>query len=209
MSIFTNLFHSIHEAAHGLGKGVGTFLSSLADSIAHNGGELLIDAATRAVAAAEATPGGGKDKFAAAQLSVITDLTAAGYPVVLHAINGAIEGAVARHKAGARASSPPSSGPSSGRCSGGGSPSRRTTPMPHSTPPRTRRRLSPSLAAASLLSLAACASTSGPIKGFCPAAVWPSKAAVDWIAGAETPPVFDEWLDKVTRQQEVLDKACR
>ena len=82
--------------------------------------------------------------------------------------------------------------------------------MPRSTPPKPRRKRSQSLAAASLLSLAACASTSGSkVEGFCPAPVWPTKAAIDWMEQTETPPAFEDWLDKVTRQQEVLDKACR
>ncbi|QEL14807.1 phage holin, LLH family [Limnoglobus roseus] len=76
-----------------------TGLSALANSIAKNGGTVLLTAAASAVAAAEAQGGSGADKLKAAQATVIATLTAQGLPVVTNAINGAIEAAVAQHKA--------------------------------------------------------------------------------------------------------------
>ena len=79
--------------------------------------------------------------------------------------------------------------------------------MPHSTPQRRRLRLTPLLIALSSLSLTSCADTR--ISGFCPATVWPSKCVVDWYASQQTPQCLDEWMDKVSRQQRVIDAACK
>lgn len=72
------------------------FLSPLAAQIARNGGKLLLEAATQAVIAAEASGGSGEDKFKLAKKIVITRLEANGIPIVLNAVHGALEGAVAR-----------------------------------------------------------------------------------------------------------------
>lgn len=74
-------------------------LNALANSIAKNGGAVLLTAAASAVAAAEAQGGTGEQKFKAAQSAVIATLTAQGVAVVTNAVNGAIEAAVAQHKA--------------------------------------------------------------------------------------------------------------
>lgn len=75
------------------------FASSLIHSIAANGGQVLVDAAVAAVAAAEAAGGTGAEKLASAQAAVIATLKAAGVTVVTNAVNGAIEAAVAELKA--------------------------------------------------------------------------------------------------------------
>jgi len=80
-------------------KDIFAGLSALANSIALNGGAVLLEAAAAAVAAAEAQGGTGAEKLKAAQDSVIATLTAQGLSVVKNAINGAIEAAVAQHKA--------------------------------------------------------------------------------------------------------------
>jgi hypothetical protein len=83
---------------------VTSFLSNVAHSIAANGGPVLIELATAAVAAAEAQGGSGKDKFNAAVASVTAGLEAKGVPVVLNAVNAAIEAAVANQNAAKPAS---------------------------------------------------------------------------------------------------------
>jgi hypothetical protein len=41
------------------------------------------------------------------------------------------------------------------------------------------------------------------IKG-CPAAIPPSQCAVDWYAATPTPACFDDYMDKIERQQQLL-----
>ena len=99
MSIITSFFGHVAHLFEGTGKHVVSFLDSLADTILRNGGQLLIEAATKAVLAAE-TPGtSGPDKFNAAKAIVVSELSAAGIPIVVNAIHAAIEGAVANMKA--------------------------------------------------------------------------------------------------------------
>lgn len=64
----------------------------------------------------------------------------------------------------------------------------------------------PLLLAASLISLPSCTTT--PSSGYCPIPVWPDKCAVAWLAATETPACFDNWLDRVTRQQEAIEANC-
>jgi hypothetical protein len=84
---------------------VTDFLSNVAHSIAVNGGPVLVELATAAVAAAEAQGGSGQDKFNAAVKAVTSGLTAQGVPVVLNAVNAAIEAAVANLQASQTATS--------------------------------------------------------------------------------------------------------
>lgn len=74
---------------------VTSFMSNVAHSIAVNGGPVLVELATAAVAAAEAQGGSGSDKFNAAVKAVTSGLEAKGVPIVLNAVNAAIEAAVA------------------------------------------------------------------------------------------------------------------
>ena len=76
---------------------ISDFLSPLAQVIALNGGKLLIDAATKAVLAAEATGGTGAQKFEAAEKAVLRELRNAGIPAAKNAVRGAIEAAVAKY----------------------------------------------------------------------------------------------------------------
>ena len=99
MSVWTDFTHWLSNVGHAI---LG-FMGDLMTSIAENGGAVLIQAATDAVAAAETKGGTGAEKLAAAQAAVIADLTNKGIPVVLNAVNGAIEAAVARLKATANA----------------------------------------------------------------------------------------------------------
>lgn len=92
IAVIQNFFHA------GIGD-ILAGLNALANSIAKNGGAVLLLAAANAVVAAEAQGGTGAEKLKAAQDSVIATLTAQGLPVVKNAINGAIEAAVAQHKA--------------------------------------------------------------------------------------------------------------
>ncbi len=95
MSIITSFFGHVAHLFDGTGKHVVSFLDSLADTIYKNGGQALIDAATKAVIAVE-TPGtSGADKFEAAKAIVVSELHAAGIAVVTNAVHSAIEGAVA------------------------------------------------------------------------------------------------------------------
>lgn len=78
---------------------VAAFFSSLAHSIAVNGGPVLVAAARSAVAAAEATGGDATTKRDAAFAAVVGTLQSQGLPVVTNAVNGAIEAAVAELQA--------------------------------------------------------------------------------------------------------------
>lgn len=98
MSLFKNIWSDIEGFFSDAEKDTVTFIESLVDSIAANGGAVLISAATGAVAAAEATGGTAATKLAAAVASVTSTLTTQGIPVVQNAINGAIEAAVAQMK---------------------------------------------------------------------------------------------------------------
>lgn len=75
-------------------EAVVAFVSALIHNIAQNGGQVLMDAATAAVTAAENTGGTAAVKFAAAQASITATLVAEGAPVIMSAVNAAIEAAV-------------------------------------------------------------------------------------------------------------------
>ena len=74
------------------------FLEPLAESIAKNGGPVLLDIVQNAVLTAEKTGGSGSDKLAAAKSLIETQLKKEGLPIVWNAINGAIEAVVANLK---------------------------------------------------------------------------------------------------------------
>lgn len=95
MSLKQKILSHIESFFEGVEAIVLAFTSSLAHAIAENGGKVLVDAATAAVAAAEATGGSGKDKLAGAVASVVAVLEREGIPVAMNAVNGAIEAAVA------------------------------------------------------------------------------------------------------------------
>lgn len=99
MSLFKNIWSDIEGFFGTAEKDVVTFVESLADSISANGGAVLINAATSAVAAAESAGGTAAEKLAAAVASVTSTLETQGIPVVVNAVNGAIEAAVALMKA--------------------------------------------------------------------------------------------------------------
>ena len=89
----------------GIGSGTLTFIKGLVTMLAQNPQVQAIatqevqnaeDAAVAAVEAGNAMT--GVQKFAAAQAGVVAQLTAAGLPVVMNAVNLAIEGAVANLK---------------------------------------------------------------------------------------------------------------
>lgn len=99
MSFFTNFFDNVWSDIKSMFTSTEhvfvVFASSLIHSMASNGGQVLIDAATAAVIAAEAGGGTGQDKLNAAIAAVVASLKAKGIPVVMNAVNGAIEAAVA------------------------------------------------------------------------------------------------------------------
>lgn len=99
MSFFQTVGQDILSLLTGVGKAVLAFIEAAAGSIAANGGQVLIDAATGAVSAAEAAGGTAAQKLAAAQASVVSTLEGQGIPVVQNAVNVAIEAAVASMKA--------------------------------------------------------------------------------------------------------------
>ena len=102
-TFFQGVEQGIGEFFAGVGRILSNFFGALAQSVASNGGKVLIDAATAAVAAAEATGGDASAKLAAAQGAIVATLRAEGIPVVMNAVNGAIEAALANLKAQAAA----------------------------------------------------------------------------------------------------------
>ncbi len=94
MSFFSDLEAAVLKFFQGIG-----FFSALFQSIAANGGQVLLDAAMSAVIAAEQAGGTGAQKMASAIAAVEAKLAAEGLPVVENAIRGAIEAAVAQLKA--------------------------------------------------------------------------------------------------------------
>ena len=93
--MLTSLKKTVQNAWHRLVNSAESGLKALAQSIARNGGDILVAAAAAAVQAAETQGGTGDQKFKAAQAAVIAALIAKGIPVVKNAINGAVEAAVA------------------------------------------------------------------------------------------------------------------
>lgn len=83
----------------GIGHVIFAFMMAGAQSIASNGGPVLVQAAEDGVAAAEAAGGDGATKRAAALAAVIADLQKNGIPVVINAVNVAIETSVANLRA--------------------------------------------------------------------------------------------------------------
>lgn len=55
----------------------------------------------------------------------------------------------------------------------------------------------------------ACAGSNSPTNGYCPQAIRPSKEAVDWLVETPKPAPVLDWLDKVTKQQEVFANGCK
>lgn len=99
MSIFSQIGDRLIAFLLGLGSDVLAAVEAFATVVAQNGGSVLVQAATDAVAAAETAGGTAATKLAAAQAAVIADLTSKGIPVVQNAVNAAIEAAVAQMKA--------------------------------------------------------------------------------------------------------------
>lgn len=62
----------------------------------------------------------------------------------------------------------------------------------------------PLLALAATL-LSSCENTSKRTEIICPAPQWPSKCANDFIQSAPESQCFDDWIDKIARQQSLLD----
>ena len=46
-----------------------------------------------------------------------------------------------------------------------------------------------------------------PIASSCPPAIWMPSAAIDGYEACPTNPAFDSWMDKIQRQQGLLDKS--
>jgi hypothetical protein len=80
--------------------------------------------------------------------------------------------------------------------------------MQHWKRRRGRQRLWQFLTVAGLMSLQACDSMN-TING-CPSPIFPDKCAVDWIATSDTPQCFVGYIDKLDRQQCLLQgrKDC-
>lgn len=97
MSLFTKIVAPLKAMFSGLGRSFGAFFQSLAESIAANGGPILLSAAMAAVAAAESKGGTGKEKLKYAQDAVEATLTQRGIPIAWNAVNGALEAAVAEY----------------------------------------------------------------------------------------------------------------
>jgi Pyruvate/2-oxoacid:ferredoxin oxidoreductase gamma subunit len=72
------------------------FFSAAAEDAAKQLGEAGLRIITNAVMTAEQTGGTGKDKFAAAQARIATDLTKLGINAAQHVVNAAIEAAVSQ-----------------------------------------------------------------------------------------------------------------
>lgn len=87
-----NNAHSFFSWISGAGF---AFYKAAINSVEASGGQVLKDAATSAVTAAEAAGGTGNEKFTAAFNAVEAELKTAGVAVVVNAINIAIESAVA------------------------------------------------------------------------------------------------------------------
>lgn len=94
----SNFFSKIKEKIAPLFGIFENILTALAQSIAENGGRILIAAAKEAVESAENTQGTGEDKRKAAIAAIIHVLESQGIPIAMNAINGAIEAAVAQEK---------------------------------------------------------------------------------------------------------------
>lgn len=75
----------------GLGQSLLLALEGAGSYLLKNGGAVLVESASDAVAAAEAAGGSGEDKFNAAKAAVIADLQVKGVPVVEGAIETAIQ----------------------------------------------------------------------------------------------------------------------
>ena len=62
------------------------------------------------------------------------------------------------------------------------------------------------LAVASLWLLSACATSNN---GFCPVPIYPGKEFIDWYEATPTPRAVDDYLDKVIRQQAIIELNCK
>jgi hypothetical protein len=92
MKSIKSFFSKVFVSTEDFGKNLVTL-------IAKSGGPVLMQLATDAVHAAEATGGSGTDKFNAAKSSVILSLKTQGKDVVITSIEGAILMAVANMNA--------------------------------------------------------------------------------------------------------------
>lgn len=111
MSVFQNLWADIttayHEAVTDLTAFLNGFFASAISQVANAGGQVLVNAATAAVTAAENTGGSGAAKFNAAVASVKTVLTSQGIPVVENAVQSAVLAGVANLQAAQAAGTVP------------------------------------------------------------------------------------------------------
>ncbi len=80
--------------------------------------------------------------------------------------------------------------------------------MAHYWPPGRRRRPWPLPLALTLLLLAGCAGSNSPTS-YCPAVIRPSHEAATWLIETPKPESARDWIDKITRQQEVFADHCR
>lgn len=99
MSFFSDLGDKLKSLADEILEFVESFFGAAIKAVEQNGGPLLVQLATDAVAAAEASGGSGGQKLQAAVDSVVAGLKTNGVPVVLNAVNIAVETAVANLKA--------------------------------------------------------------------------------------------------------------
>ncbi len=76
-----------------------------------------------------------------------------------------------------------------------------------SKPNKTKQKSMLLLVAASPLLLSSCASAP-TTKAFCPIPIYPDKCAISWYERAETPPCFDDFMDRYMRQQQSIETNC-
>lgn len=100
MKLLDDLRNALSDVVDRLESFFSAFFGAAVHAVEAGGGELLVTLATSAVAAAEATPGGGSAKFDAAKASVLAGLSSAGVPILKNAVHIAIETAVANLRAG-------------------------------------------------------------------------------------------------------------
>lgn len=76
---------------------------------------------------------------------------------------------------------------------------------------RLRLMLSLGLMIASLQVLSACADSTkiSANDDFCPAAIVPDDATLNWTAQTKTPAGFDSWLSKISKQQAFFAGGCK
>lgn len=99
MSFIKDLQNKFHDLVHFIADSASDFFSVLIHNLSTDAGKLLIHAATKAVADAEATGGTGQEKFQAAFQSIVDSLTTEGLPIIVNDVHAAIVAAVANMNA--------------------------------------------------------------------------------------------------------------